>query len=84
MDTHEFARVLSGRKVAQVLHGLEVRAADLFGGVLAHLRGRAPVVLAREEVDRALVDVDAGDAVARIEAAEVKVQVTVEDAVRLT
>lgn len=69
--------------MAQAGHALHHGAGDLVGGGLAHGGGGAPVVLAGEEVDGALLDVDGGDAVARVEAAEVEVEVAVEDAVRL-
>ena len=80
---HELGRVLRGGEVAQAGHALHHGALDLVGRLLAHVGRGAPVVLAREEVDGALLDVDAGHAVARVEAAEVEVQVAVEDAVRL-
>jgi len=69
--------------MTQTFHALEICAGDLFGGGLAHCRGGAPVVFAGKEVDRAFLDVDAGDAVSGVEAAEIEVQVAVEDAVGL-
>lgn len=69
--------------MAEVCHLLESGTLDLVRGRLAHLRRGAPIILTSEEVDGALSDVDLVDAVSRVEAAKVKVQIPVEDAVRL-
>lgn len=77
---HKDLRILRGREVAQPFHGREVGALDLVRGGLGHLGRGRPVVDARQEVDRALGDVDLVHAVPGVEAAEVEVEVAVEDA----
>ena len=69
--------------MAQPLHRLKVCALDFLGRLLRHLGCGAPVELTRQEIDWAFLDVDLSNAVARVEAAEIEVQVAVEDAVRL-
>ena len=68
MTTYKFPWIFCGRKVAQPLHALEIRALDLLGRGLRHLRCSGPVEFAGEEIDRALLHVDGGDAVAGVEA----------------
>ena len=82
-STHEFVWILRRREMAKPLHGLEICPLDLLGGCVAHLGRRAPVILARQEVYRALLDVDRGDPVPRVEASKVEVEVAVEDTVGL-
>lgn len=69
--------------MTQALHSLEVCALGLLGSALAHSRCGAPIVLASEEIDGALLDFDAGHSVTRVETAKIKVEIAVEDAVGL-
>jgi hypothetical protein len=80
---HKLGRILRRREMSQSLHSLVLRAGDLIGCSLAHLRRVGPVVFACEHVDGARVGVDGGDAGAAVEAAEVEVEVAVEDLVAL-
>lgn len=83
MVSYKFLRILGGREMSQTFHALEIRAGDLLRGRLAHFGRRAPVIFAGEEVDGALFHVDAGHAVSGVEAAEIEIQIAVEDAVGL-
>jgi hypothetical protein len=67
----------------QSLHSLHLGPFNLIRCRLTHLRCRRPIVLTCEEVDWAFLGVYLGNAVAGIEAAEVEVEVAVEDAVGL-
>lgn len=58
-------------------------ARDLLSGSSRQLGRRGPVVLAGEHVDGAGGRVDRGEALAAVPAAEIKVEVTVEEAVGL-
>ena len=69
--------------MSQVLHSRHIRALNLIRRRFAHVGSGAPIILARQEVNRTLLAVDLADAVAGVEAAEVEVQVAVEDAVGL-
>ncbi len=81
--TYKLLRVFSGREMSQALHGLEVGPLDLFRRGPAHLWCRTPVVLAGKKVNGTLLDINFGDAVAGVEAAEIEVEVSVEDSIRL-
>ena len=81
---NELGRILRRWEMAQARHALHHRSGDLISGGFAHGWSGAPVVLASQKVDGAFLDVDAGHTVPRVEAAEVEVQVAVEDAVGLT
>ena len=81
---NKFGRILRRREMAQSRHALHHRSRDLIGGCFAHGWCGAPVILARQEVDGTFLDIDTGHTVSRVEAAEVEVQVAVEDAVGLT
>lgn len=76
---HKLGRVLRRREVAQVRHSLVHRAGDLVRRLLRHVGRVGPVVFAGEHVDGAGVCVDGGDAGAAVPAAEVEVEVAVED-----
>lgn len=67
--------------MAQILHRLEVCTLDLVGRRFTHLWGGTPVILAGQEVDRTLLDIYVCHSVTCVEAAEVEVEVTVEDSV---
>lgn len=67
--------------MSQILHGLEVRALDLVCRRFTHLGSGTPVVLAGQEVDWTLLDVDFCHSVTCVEAAEVEVEVAVENSV---
>lgn len=76
--------VLRRWKVSQPSHALEIGPFDLFGCRLRHLRRGRPIILARQEVDGTYLAVDLIDAVAGVEAAEVEVEIAMEDTIRLT
>lgn len=65
--SYKFLRIFCSREMAQTFHGLEVCAFDLVCCCLAHFGRGAPVVLARQEVDGTLFDVDAGYSISRVE-----------------
>ena len=81
---NKFSRILRRREMAQSRHALHHCSRDLIGGRFAHGRCGAPVILAGQEVDGTFLDIDTGHTVSRVEAAEVEVQVAMEDAVGLT
>ena len=57
-ERHKDPRVLRRREVSETRHALMLRALDLVGGRLGHLRCVGPVVLACQHVDGALGGVD--------------------------
>lgn len=61
--------------MTQVFHCSKVGPLNLVRSRLGHLRCGRPVVLSSEEVDRALLDIDFGDSVSRIETTKVEVEV---------
>lgn len=69
--------------MSQILHSSHVRPLDLICRRLAHIRRRTPVILTRQEIDWTLLDVNLAHAVTSVEAAEVEVQIAVEDAIGL-
>lgn len=69
--------------MSQSLHTLHHCPLNLIRRGLTHLRGGTPVILTGQEIDGAFLGVDGGDAVAGVEAAEVEVEVAVENAVGL-
>ena len=76
---YKLLRILRRGEVAQARHGLVPRAPYLVRGLLGHLGRVGPVVFAGEHEDGAGVCVDVRDAGAAVEAAEVEVEVAVED-----
>ncbi len=69
--------------MTQPLHRGEVGTLDLLCRGLAHLRCGRPVKFSRQEVDGTFLDIDLGDTIAGVEAAEIEIEVAVEYTVGL-
>lgn len=76
---HKLGRILRRREMAQVRHRLVHGTRDLVRRLLRHVGCVGPVVLARQHVHGAVLRVDGCDARAAVPAAEVEVEVAVED-----
>lgn len=72
--------VLRRREVAEAFHSGHLCTLDLVRCGLGHVGRGGPVVDAGQEVDGARVCVDVCDAVACIKAAEIEVEIAMEDA----
>ncbi len=69
--------------MSQILHGRHIRPLDLVRCRLTHTWRRAPVILTGQKVDRTLLNIDLVHTVTSIKAAEVEVQIAMEDAIGL-
>ena len=69
--------------MAQVLHSFHIRTFNLIRRRLTHFRSSTPIKLPSKEVNWTFLRIDLVHTVSCIEAAEVEIEIAVEDSVRL-
>lgn len=78
-STHESVGIFRGREMAKTFHLFEVGPLYLVRCGFGHFWSSAPVILSGEEVYWTLAHIDSVHTIPSIEAAEIKVEITVKN-----